>query len=141
MSTLLGHCHPEISHTISHYASTLDHLYSGMLSPPVIDLAEKLTGVLPRGLDRCVFLSTGAESNECAIRLAKLWSGGWEVVGLGGSWHGMTGGAVGVQYQVGRRGCGPMVSDGGVYVYRGFSVSRVFDLDMKTLGLCFGILG
>lgn len=83
-----------------------------MLSPPVIDLAERLTGVLPSGLDRVLFLSTGGEANECAIRLAKLWTGRWEVVGLGGSWHGMSAGACGAQYQAGRRGYGPVVSEG-----------------------------
>ena len=83
-----------------------------MLSPPVIGLAERLTGVLGEGLDRAMFLSTGAESNECAIRLAKMCTGRWEIVGLGGSWHGMTGGACGAQYLVGRSGYGPVVSDG-----------------------------
>lgn len=35
MSTLLGHGHPEIVETIHHHAKHLDHLFSGMLSPPV----------------------------------------------------------------------------------------------------------
>lgn len=80
-----------------------------MLSPPVINLAKKLTSLLPEGLDKAFFLSTGGESNEAAIKLAKLMTGKWEIVGLGGSWHGMTGSAVGAQYHSGRKGYGPMM--------------------------------
>ena len=49
--------------------SNLDHLFSGFLSPPVIDLAAKLVAKLPTGLDKCQFLSTGGESNEAAIKV------------------------------------------------------------------------
>lgn len=104
MSTLIGHGHKEIVETIAYHAANLDHLFSGMVSPPVIQLAEKLTSVLPQGLDRAMFLSTGGESNEAAIKLAKVFTGKFEIVGLGMSWHGMTGAAVGAQYQTGRKG-------------------------------------
>ncbi|KAK4995154.1 hypothetical protein LTR60_007939, partial [Cryomyces antarcticus] len=59
MSCLIGHGHPEIVETIREHAANLDHLFSGMLSPPVIILAKALTDVLPNGLDRALFLSTG----------------------------------------------------------------------------------
>lgn len=107
MSCLLGHSHPEIVAVINAYASTLMHTSSCMVSPPAIRLAKKLVSNLPAGLDRAFFLSTGSESNEAAIRLAKAYTGKFEVVGLGKSWHGMTCGAQGAQYQAGRRGQGP----------------------------------
>ena len=109
MSCLIGHGHPEIVSTIHHHAANLDHLFSGMLSPPVIQLAERLVGLLPEGLDKAMFLSTGGESNECAIKMAKYFTGKWEIVGLGASWHGMTSGAIGAQYHFGRKGHGPTV--------------------------------
>ena len=65
--------------------------------------------MLPSGLDKAVFLSTGGESNEAAIRLAKCVTGKWEVVGLSASWHGMVGAANGAQYHSGRGGYGPTV--------------------------------
>lgn len=110
MSTLIGHGHPEIVQTITDHAMKLDHLFSGMLCPPVIQLAEKLTGLLPEGLDRAMFLNTGAESNEAAIKMAKLYTGKYEVVALGASWHGMTSGATAATYHSGRQGYGPSVS-------------------------------
>jgi 4-aminobutyrate aminotransferase-like enzyme len=109
MSCLVGHGHPEIVQAIAEHAANLDHLYSGMISPPVIELGEKLVGLLPKGLDKAMFLSTGGESNECAIKLAKNYTGKFEIVGLGASWHGVTSGANGAQYHAGRRGYGPVV--------------------------------
>ena len=108
MSCLVGHCHPEINKVIAETSSTLDHTLSGMVSPPVIELAEKLTSLLPDGLDRATFLSTGGESNEYAIKLAKCVTGKFEVVGLSLSWHGMTAAANACTYQAGRTGHGPM---------------------------------
>lgn len=110
MCSVLGHGHPELVDIINSHAANLDHISSCMVSPPVIKLASRLTSALPPGLDRAFFLSTGAESNEAAIKLAKRYTGKFEVVGLGESWHGMTPIAQGVQYQAGRKGCG--INDG-----------------------------
>src|SRR4051812_98744 len=59
MSAILGHSHPEIVATVQAGIATLDHLFSGMLSRPVVSLAESLTALTGPGLDRCLFLSTG----------------------------------------------------------------------------------
>ena len=109
MSTLIGHGHKGVVETVTYHAANLDHLFSGMISPPVVQLAEKLVNILPVGLDRAMFLSTGGESNEAAIKLAKIFTGKFEIVGLGLSWHGMTGVALGAQYQSGRKGHGPVM--------------------------------
>lgn len=66
-----------------------------------------MTSVAPEGLDKALFLSTGGESNEIAIRLAKFYTGKFEMVGLAASWHGMTGASLGTQYHAGRSGYGP----------------------------------
>ena len=72
MSAILGHGHPEIVEIVSHHARQLDHLFSGMLTRPVVELAEKLAEMTPPGLDRSLLLTTGGESNEAAIKMAKL---------------------------------------------------------------------
>ena len=106
MSAILGHSHPAIVEVVTDMIGRLDHLFSGMLSRPVIDLAEVLAG-LASPLHKVLLLTTGAESNEAALRLAKIVTGGWEVVGFAQSWHGMTGGAAAATYSAGRRGHGP----------------------------------
>ena len=107
MSSILGHCHPEIAAVVADYATNLDHLFSGMLSRPVVALARGLAESTPSGLDRVMLLSTGGESNEAALKMAKLFTGRHEVVGFAQSWHGMTGGAASATYSAGRKGYGP----------------------------------
>ena len=73
MSAILGHAHPDIVATVREQAGRLDHLYSGMLSRPVLELTRRLVGTLPDPLDKAVLLSTGAEANEAALReLARI---------------------------------------------------------------------
>jgi 2,2-dialkylglycine decarboxylase (pyruvate) len=107
MSAILGHAHPEIVATLREAAGTLDHLFSGMLSPPVLELSRRLAESLPEPLEKVLLLSTGAESNEAAIRMAKLVTGRYEVVSFSRSWHGMTLGAAGATYSAARPGYGP----------------------------------
>lgn len=107
MSAVLGHAHPDIVATVSTAASTLDHLYTGMLSVPVVELARRLSETLPASLSRVLVLSTGAESNEAAIKMAKLYTGKYEIVSFDRSWHGMTSGAASATFSAGRRGYGP----------------------------------
>jgi 2,2-dialkylglycine decarboxylase (pyruvate) len=106
MSALLGHSHPRIVSAVRTQIEKVAHLFSGMLSRPVVDLAERLAALAP-GLDRVLLLSTGAESNEAAIRMAKLVTGGHEIVAFSQSWHGMTGAAASATYSAGRKGYGP----------------------------------
>lgn len=65
----------------------LDHLFSAMVTPPVVNLAEALTALLPPSLDKCMFLSTGSETNEAALKIAKMYTGGHEVVSLSASYR------------------------------------------------------
>ncbi|MGO4624550.1 aspartate aminotransferase family protein [Ensifer sp. 2YAB10] len=106
MSGVLGHTHPDIVATVERQMRTVAHLFSGMLSRPVVELATRLAALAP-GLDRVQLLTTGAESNEAAIRMAKLVTGGHEVVAFAQSWHGMTGAAASATYSAGRKGYGP----------------------------------
>ncbi len=109
MSAVLGHSHPDVVRAVSEAVATLDHLYSGMLSEPVVDLARTLAGTLPDPLTRTLLLTTGAESNEAALKMAKLCTGRYEVVSFDRSWHGMTAAAAAATFSAGRRGYGPVV--------------------------------
>lgn len=107
MSAILGHSHPRIVETVQRQIANLDHLFSGMLSRPVVDLARRLSGTLPESLSKVQLLTTGAESNEAALRMAKLVTGKYEVVAFARSWHGMTAAAAAATYSAGRKGYGP----------------------------------
>ena len=107
MSSILGHSHPEVVGVARHWIGELDHLYSTILSRPVVDLATLIAGISPGKLDRVLLVSTGGESNEAALRMAKLVTGGHEIVAMSRSWHGVTGGASSATYSSSRKGYGP----------------------------------
>lgn len=107
MSSVLGHSHPDVVATVSTAVATLDHLFSGMLSEPVVEVSAKLAATLPAALSKVLLLTTGAESNEAAIKMTKLYTGRFEVVSFDRSWHGMTSGAASATFSAGRRGYGP----------------------------------
>jgi 2,2-dialkylglycine decarboxylase (pyruvate) len=107
MSSVLGHSHPDIVATVSQAVATLDHLHSSMLSRPLVELAERIAATLPPALSKVQLLTTGAESNEAALKMAKLATGKYEVVSFDLSWHGMTSGAASATYSAGRAGYGP----------------------------------
>ena len=109
MSAILGHAHPEIVATVGEAVARLDHLHSSFLSDVVLEFASALSALLPPSLSKVLPLSTGAESNEAAIRMAKLATGRFEVVAFDRSWHGVTGGASAATFNGARRGYGAPV--------------------------------
>ena len=109
MSAILGHAHPEIVATVRDAIERLDHVHSSFLSDPVIDLANALTDLLPDTLSKVLPLSTGGESNEAALKMAKLATGRYEIVAFDRSWHGITGGAGSATFNGARRGYGATI--------------------------------
>lgn len=109
MCSIFGHNHPAVVEAIHKACDHSLHLLSTMLSPPVVELCRQLVRLLPEGLDKCILVNTGSESNEIALRMAKLATGGFEVIGFTGSWHGMTAGSQSHTYSHTRRGYGPVM--------------------------------
>lgn len=68
----LGHCHPAISAAIKEQADTLIHT-SNLFDIP---WQEKAGEVLCQkaGMDKVFFANSGAEANECALKLARLYA-------------------------------------------------------------------
>jgi 2,2-dialkylglycine decarboxylase (pyruvate) len=118
----VGHNHPRVGDAIRRALDEVIHLNSWMLSPPVLELADALLATVPAPLERAMFLSTGGESVEVAVRMAKLSTGRFEVASLTRSWHGLTGGAAALTMAAGRRGYGPTLPGGfalpAPYAYR-----------------------
>ncbi|MDJ0520740.1 MAG: aminotransferase class III-fold pyridoxal phosphate-dependent enzyme [Planctomycetota bacterium] len=92
---LTGHCHPRVVAALRAQAGRL-LFYSNMVYSDVRALAvEQLTGIAPEGL-RSVFLcSSGAEANECALKIARKHTSRMRVVSMNEGFHGRTLGALG----------------------------------------------
>ena len=93
--TSLGHAHPEVADAIAKQAKTLLHtsnLYLTEHQPVVAQALDELIG----GGGRTFFANSGAEANECAIKLARRYgqsNGGphrFHIVSAYGSFHGRT---------------------------------------------------
>ncbi len=89
----LGHCHPEVTKTIQQQAATLVHTSNLYQIGYQQALGEKLSAV--SGMDACFFSNSGAEANECAIKLARLWGHEKgieipEIIVADGAFHGRT---------------------------------------------------
>jgi 2,2-dialkylglycine decarboxylase (pyruvate) len=107
MCATIGHNHPNIVKAIEHAGQTAYHLFSGMIPEAVANLARRIaTDWMPAGLNKSLWINTGSESNEAALRMAKMYTGGYEVIAIGGSWHGVTGNASAASLASDRRGYG-----------------------------------
>lgn len=69
--TGLGHSHPQVTSVIQEQASKLLHTTNIYQIPAQKKLAEKL--VSTAGMDRVFFGNSGAEANECAIKICRLY--------------------------------------------------------------------
>ena len=105
----LGHNHPRIAAAVQAALGEVAHLNSWMLSEPVLALAERLVGLFPEPLRRVMLLNTGSEANEVALKLAKMHTGRFEVVGLTRSFHGLLTGIASVNFSMAHAGYGPLL--------------------------------
>ena len=90
----VGHSHPTVVEAIREQAGTLQHVSNLFYTQPQAILAERLHDLL--GWGKVFFSNSGAEANECALKLARRWArarGSQDrsgvVVALG-SFHGRT---------------------------------------------------
>lgn len=109
ISSTLGHNHPRIVAAIERSLREGLHLNSWMVNDDVLELARRLAELLPDPLERSMLLNVGSETNEVAFRLAKAFTGKFEVVGLARSYHGLLAGTNSVTFSMGHKGYGPLV--------------------------------
>lgn len=86
----LGHCHPQVSETICRQAQKLVHVSNLYYTEPQIELAELICQ--HSFAEKVFFCNSGAEANEAAIKLARIYSpqGRYKIISLAGSFHGRT---------------------------------------------------
>lgn len=90
----LGHCHPKIVAAIKSQVEQLITCHSCYYNDKRAEFIEKLVKITPEGLDKAFLSNSGAETVECAIKLARKATGKQEVIALMGAYHGKTMGAL-----------------------------------------------
>ncbi len=98
---VLGHAHPAVQEAVNRQLGTLGHVSNLFISPPAVELAERLQALT--GYERVLFTNSGAEANEAALKLSRRLrpGGGW--VACEGAFHGRTMGALAVTGQPPKR--------------------------------------
>ena len=91
---LLGHSHPKIVEAVCKQAEQLINCHAGYYNDKRSEFLQKLTSITPKGLNKAFLSNSGAESVECAIKLARKYSGKPEIIALMGAFHGKTMGAL-----------------------------------------------
>ena len=99
----VGHSHPRIVQAIARQAQELTHVSNLYDTRPQQALADVLAS-LTRGMS-AFFCNSGAESIECALKLARKWGGGERsrVIAMDGGFHGRTFGALAATGQPAKR--------------------------------------
>jgi len=91
---IVGHCHPRVVEAVQKQVETLIACHASFYNDVRSELLEKLIGIAPKGLDKVFLSNSGAESVECAIKLARKYSGKPEIIAMVGAFHGKTMGAL-----------------------------------------------
>jgi 4-aminobutyrate aminotransferase len=95
--TALGHRHPRVTAAIHAQVDRLIGPTGAMgYSEPVVRLSELLTATLPDSIDSIMFLNSGSEAIDGALKLARRVTGRSGIVAFRGGFHGRTFGATSV---------------------------------------------
>jgi len=91
---LLGHSHPKVVEAVRKQAQKLISCHAGFYNDKRAELLQKIVQITPRGLDKAFLSNSGAEAVECAIKLARKFTGKPEIIAMMGGFHGKTMGAL-----------------------------------------------
>ena len=89
----VGHAHPRIAAAAADQIARVN-TNTRYLHPLQTAYADRLTALMPNGLDTCFLVNSGSEANELALRLARAASGGLDMVTPRDGYHGNTNTAI-----------------------------------------------
>ena len=110
MCSNIGHRSQAVIDAISEQAEKLCYAAPGFATVPAALLGQKLAEITPTGLTKSFLTNGGAEANEAAIKIARLYTGKTKLISRYRSYHGASSGAIALtgdprtQYAVGMPG-------------------------------------
>ncbi len=132
----LGYAHPDWVAAVQAQAARMAHVSNLYLIEEQADLAERIASVAPGDLSRSLFVNSGAEANEAALKTAVKYTGGSKVLSAIDGFHGRTAASLGAtgqpKYQSGFE---PLISDAFEYFPYGDAeaVKDMFDKDVAAI--------
>ncbi|RSN17117.1 acetylornithine transaminase [Streptomyces sp. WAC 05977] len=99
----LGHAHPAVVAAVTEQVAKLGHTSNLYVNPVAVELAETLLDVAGlSGNAKVLFVNSGAEANEAALKISRL-TGRTKIVACEGAFHGRTMGALSLTGQPSKR--------------------------------------
>ena len=83
----VGHCHPRVVAAMTAQASTLN-THTRYLHEAIVRYSEDLLATMPDAIDKVMFMCTGSEANDLAVRVAQAYTGGTGVIVTSEAYHG-----------------------------------------------------
>ena len=92
----IGHCHHEVVKAVQDQVQKYMHtnVYGEYILSPQTQMAEALVSLLPPTLNTVYFVNSGSEAIEGAMKLAKRFTGRYELISCENAYHGSTNGAL-----------------------------------------------
>ena len=84
---VVGHCHPHVVATLATQAARLN-THTRYLADAPVELADRLLSTMPAEIGNMVFVCTGSEANDLAIRVSKFVTGGTGFIITERAYHG-----------------------------------------------------
>ena len=94
MCVNLGHKNPRVIEAIAEQARELAYIAPGYATSARARLSNKLLEVLPAGLEKFFFATSGTEANEAAFKIARMYTGKTKIISRYRSYHGSTSGSI-----------------------------------------------
>lgn len=96
----LGHCPPRVVEAVKNQAEQYLHtmVYGEFILTPQVKLAQLLANHLPDTLDSVYFVNSGTEAVEGAMKLAKRYTGRYEIIAAKYAYHGSSQGAASLMF-------------------------------------------
>ncbi|HXF99952.1 MAG TPA: aminotransferase class III-fold pyridoxal phosphate-dependent enzyme [Bacteroidota bacterium] len=94
MCVHLGHKNPAVIRAIEEQARKLPYIGPGYATDVRAELSKLLLEVLPRGLEKFFFTTSGTEANEAAFKIARMYTGKTKIIARYRSYHGSTMGSI-----------------------------------------------
>jgi taurine--2-oxoglutarate transaminase len=94
MCVNLGHKNPRVIESIAEQARELAYIGPGYATRARARLSAKLLEVLPEGLNKFFFATSGTEANEAAFKIARMFTGRTKIISRYRSYHGSTSAAI-----------------------------------------------
>jgi len=93
-AAVIGYCNPKVVEAIKKQVENLTSCHGFAYNEARAMLLKKLARLFPENLSKFFLSNSGAEAIECALKLARKFTGKMEIIAMKGGYHGKTLGAL-----------------------------------------------